>query len=95
MNATHRAGNARIAAVNYRVSYGVCVLYDPMKVKKSGSTIPITLQTCDASGRNHSAPEISLTATGVRLLATGEMGPAEDAGNANPDEAFRVQFRVR
>ena len=25
----------------------------------------------------------------MRLIASGDMGPAEDAGHANPDEAFR------
>jgi hypothetical protein len=41
------------------------------------------------NGRNHSSPNITLTARGVALIATGDTGPAEDAGNANPDQAFR------
>jgi hypothetical protein len=41
------------------------------------------------NGRNYSSANIALRALGVTLLATYDTGPAEDAGNANPDEAFR------
>ena len=89
VTATDRAGNAATATSTYRVEYGVCLLYDPTKAKKSGGTIPIKLQLCDATGRNASSPSIALAARGVKLLATGDVGPAEDAGSANPDQAFR------
>jgi hypothetical protein len=89
ISATDRAGNPTTATSRYRLQYGVCLLYDETQAKKSGSTVPIKLQLCDAGGRNYSSSDISLHARGVMLLGTDDTGPAEDAGNANPDQAFR------
>lgn len=89
VTSTDRAGNVATATSTYRVAYRVCLLYDETKAKKSGSTVPIRLQLCDVDGANYSSPDIALHARGVALLATGDTGPAEDAGNANPDQAFR------
>jgi uncharacterized repeat protein (TIGR01451 family) len=94
VTATDVAGNVATVTTNYRVSYGVCLLYDPLKVKKSGSTVPIGLQLCDVTGRNYSSANVGLSARGVQLLASGDMGPPEDAGNANPDQAFRYDAAI-
>jgi probable HAF family extracellular repeat protein len=70
-------------------TYHICPLYDPSKAVKSGSTIPIKLQLCDANGANLSSPGIILHATGVKLVSTDAPGALEDGGNANPDNNFR------
>jgi probable HAF family extracellular repeat protein len=70
-------------------TYHICLLYDPNKAVKAGSTIPIKLQLCDASGANLSSPDVVLHATGVKLVSTDAPGALEDTGNANPDNSFR------
>jgi hypothetical protein len=71
------------------VTYNVCLLYDANKAHKSGSTIPIKLRLCDASGQNVSSPQTVVTALAVVLMSNNAPGPLEDAGNANPDNNFR------
>jgi probable HAF family extracellular repeat protein len=70
-------------------TYHVCLLYDPGRPVKAGSTIAIKLQLCDANGANLSAPDIVLQAQGVQLVSTSAPGQLADAGNANPDHNFR------
>ena len=70
------------------VSYGVCLLYDPTKSHKKGSTIPIKIQLCDGA-RNLSAADVGVAALGVVLLSNSAPGTLEDSGNANPDFNFR------
>jgi hypothetical protein len=71
-------------------SYEVCPLFDQSRSFKRGSTAPIKLQLCDATGANLSSAELPLTVTGlVRRDSTATTALAEDAGNANPDSAFR------
>jgi hypothetical protein len=82
-------GNTATASTTYTSSYGLCLLYDPSKPKKSGSTMPIKLQLCDASGRNLSSSAIVVNAIRVSLVSDTISGPPEDAGNANPDGNFR------
>lgn len=89
VSASDAAGNAATLTASYRVPYAICPLYDTTKVHKSGSTVPIKLRVCDATERNYSPPGVNLNIRGVQLLGTADIGPAEDAGNANPDQAFR------
>ena len=71
------------------VGYQVCALYDQSKSHKSGSTVPIKLQLCDATGANVSAAEIVVSATGLTKQDNTASG-VEDAGSANsPDDNFR------
>jgi Tol biopolymer transport system component len=71
-------------------SYEVCPLFDVAKAHRVGSTVPIKLQLCDATGANLSSASVSLTATGlVKQDSTATTALAEDSGNANPDSAFR------
>jgi len=67
----------------------VCLLYDPDKAVKSGATIPIKLQICDASGANLSSADIAVVATSLTQVSSSISGPVEDSGNANPDFNFR------
>jgi hypothetical protein len=69
--------------------YRVCLLYDPNRAAKSGSTIPIKLQLCDSNGNDLSSSSIVVTATSITQTSTSISGQVEDAGNANPDNNFR------
>ncbi len=89
VTATDAAGNASSRSVTYTVGYGVCVLYDQTKAHRAGSTIPVKLQLCDASGANISAPGLVVTALGTVRLSDFAPGEVEDAGHANPDDNFR------
>ncbi len=84
-----QAGNPASLSHNYTVSYNVCALYDQFKVWKSGATVPVKLQLCDASGANHSSPGIVVTANQLALVGGALNLPPEDSGNANPDSNFR------
>jgi len=79
VNAEDNAGNTASQTVNYEVAYNVCLLYDPNKAAKAGSTIPIKLQLCDANNNNVSSASIAVTA----LNSPG------DSGKANPGDMFR------
>jgi hypothetical protein len=68
--------------------YDLCLLYDPAKLHKSGSTVPIKLQLCDDGG-NVSSSSIALHAVSVQKVGDAGSGTPEDSGNANPDADFR------
>jgi predicted GH43/DUF377 family glycosyl hydrolase len=87
--ATDAAGNRSTVSVGYTVGYQTCLLYDPSKAHKSGSTVPIKLQLCDASGGNVSSAAVGLTATGVARASTDAPGILDDSGNSSPDLSFR------
>jgi hypothetical protein len=89
VQATDAVLNQASRTVSYDVAYNVCLLYDPTKVKKAGSTVPIKLQACDAAGANLSRPDIAVVATSVLMVSTNTSGVPDDAGNANPDGNFR------
>jgi hypothetical protein len=69
--------------------FQICLLYDPLVAKKSGTAYPIKLQLCDANGHNLSSPSIAVHATSVSQASTNAPGPLDDTGNANPDFDFR------
>jgi hypothetical protein len=71
------------------VGYGVCLLYDPAKVKRVGSTVPVKFQLCDASRTNLSRPDLAVTAFEVRPVSSAVVGVLDDSGSANPDFGFR------
>jgi beta-propeller repeat-containing protein len=89
VSASDLVGNAASLQVPYAVTYDVCALYDATKAYKGGSTIPIRLRLCDASGRNVSSPEIVVVAQNLSLVSTATSALVMDAGNANPDDRFR------
>lgn len=86
---TDAVGNVAQISVAYSVAYGVCALYDAGQARKSGSTIPIRIQLCDAGGNNVSAAGVRVTATGVTKVSAVADGEVVDSGNANPDDNFR------
>ncbi|MCA1643590.1 MAG: hypothetical protein LC785_16970, partial [Acidobacteria bacterium] len=89
VTATDRAGNTSSRSVSYTVSYNVCLLYDPAKANRSGSTVPVKLRLCDAGGNNLSSPGVVVHAVGVTRLSDSTSLEVVDAGNANPDFDFR------
>ena len=84
-------GTADYDYVSATPARSVCLLYDPTKAAKGGSTIPIKLQLCSTSGVNLSSPDIALHATGVSVASSTIAGPVQDSGNANPDADFRYE----
>ncbi len=89
VNATDNVGNASSQKVSYNVGYGVCLLYDPTHAAKSGSTIPIKFQLCDAARSDVSSSAVVVTAINVVMLSTNASSTVIDSGNANPDNNFR------
>lgn len=76
-------------------AHSVTPLFDQLRSYKLGSVVPIRLQVFDANGNNISSPDLVLTVTG--LVQTGsEASPllADDAGNSNPDNAFRYSAEL-
>jgi hypothetical protein len=71
------------------ISYNVCPQYDQSLPKKLGSTIPIKLQLCDASGLAQSASNIVVHATALEVVGNPNDVTPDDSGNANPDNDFR------
>lgn len=72
------------------VGYAVCLLYDPTRMARSGSTIPIRLRLCDSSGINLSAEGVHVTATHISPAGDpGTIIPVQDAGRSNPGGLFR------
>ena len=89
VSAGDNAGNTASRSVSYTVAYNICVLYDQSKSHKRGSTVPIKLQLCDASGANKSAASIIVHATGLRKVDNSASSTLDDPSNANPDNDFR------
>jgi hypothetical protein len=74
----------------------VDALFDQTRSHKLGSVVPIRLQVLDGQGNNISSPSLVLTATGiVQKDSTADPLVAEDAGNANPDSAFRYDDALK
>jgi len=95
VSAMDNAGNTASLTHNYAVSYNVCALYDQFKVWKSGATVPVKLQLCDADGANQFAPGILVTANQLSLVGGALDLPPEDSGNANPDSNFRYDAALQ
>lgn len=87
-------GTADVFALTFHIAsgpaYKICPLFDQAKSHRLGSVVPIRLRLCDADGANLSSASLTLTATGlVKKDPSASTAVVEDAGNANPDSAFR------
>jgi HYR domain-containing protein len=80
--------NTSTGSFTMTVLYNICPLYT-VTAKKSGSTYPIKVQLCTASGANLSSSGIPVHVTGAAMISTGIDAPVADSGNANPDMDFR------
>ena len=89
VSATDAVGNSSTQSVSYNVAFGACLLYDTTHAAKSGSTIPIKFELCDAAGNDVSSSAITVTALQIVMVSTGVTDTIIDAGNANPDNNFR------
>jgi len=89
VNASDAVSNTSAQSVNYNVGYGACLLYDTTHAAKSGSTIPIKFQLCDAAGNDASSSAIVVTALQVVMVSASASFTVMDSGNANPDSNFR------
>ena len=72
-------------------AYGLCLLYDPNKAAKSGSTIPVKLQLCTPGGANLSSSSISLHATAIVKISSANPNGVPDSGSVSPDNDFRFE----
>jgi len=81
VNATDNVGNPSSLAVNYNVTYNICLKYDPTKAAPAGATVSIRLQLCDANNVNLSSKSITVTA--VSVTPTGTL-----SSNSNPGNVF-------
>jgi hypothetical protein len=83
-------GNAnQIVKAHIGPRYNVCLLYDPTRAVRAGSTVPMKLQLCNISGDDLSSSSITVHAISVTQTSTSISGPVQDSGNANPDNDFR------
>jgi hypothetical protein len=89
VTASDRAGNVTTRSVGYTVVYGACLLYDPARAARAGSTIPIRFQLCDGGGQNVSNAATTVTAVQVVKISDSSTSEVADAGDANPDSNFR------
>ena len=90
VNATDNAGNTSSKTNNYTVRYAICLLYDPLKSHKAGSTVPIKLFLCDANGNDVSSSSIVVQATALTKVDNSASGVLDDSGAANsPENNFR------
>lgn len=71
------------------VTYAICLLYDPTRAVKSGAAYPIKIKLCEVDGTNASSAGVTVTAVGVELVSTSEVGEVMATGDANPDNNFR------
>lgn len=87
-----------LASPNYDISYAagtltitnnICVQFDQTKAARLGSTIPIKLDVCTASGIGSSSPLVVLKTTDLRKVSGTASADVQDAGEANPDSDFR------
>jgi hypothetical protein len=84
---TEHFGN-KIVKVTLAPLFSTCLLYDPNKAAKSGSTVAIKLHLC-GGGNNLSSSSIIVHAVSITQTSSSTSGPVEDSGNANPDNDFR------
>jgi hypothetical protein len=89
VTASDRAGNVTTRSVGYTVVYGACLLYDPARAARAGSTIPIRFQLCNGAGQNVSNAATTVTAIQVLKISDSSTSEVADAGDANPDSNFR------
>jgi probable HAF family extracellular repeat protein len=81
--------NGTIRGFLLKPARAVCLLYDAEKTHKSGSTVPIKIQLCDANGVNLSSPQVQVTADMVIRVSDDTEGVPDAAGTSNPDSNFR------
>jgi hypothetical protein len=82
-------GNRTSLGVPYAVRYDVCPLYDQNRAVKTGATVPIRLELCDAAGNDVSSAGVTVTTTDPSLVSGTAAGALDVGSTANPDGDFR------
>jgi hypothetical protein len=70
-----------------------CLQYDPLKAHQRGSTIPLKIQLCDATGAPATSPAIIVAVEIRRADGTSPM-PASAPGNSHPNGVFKLNSGV-
>ena len=83
VNATDHVANASALSVGYKVTYRICLQYDPNQ-PMSGRGLNISLQLCDYNSHNVSQQSIVVTA----LAVDGQPAKAIPLGSVNPGNRF-------
>lgn len=83
VNTADKLGNATSQSTSYKVTYKICLQYDPTKAS-GGRAYVFTVQICDYNNVNMSTLGIQLKATGVDGIAA----EAKPLGNLNPGNIF-------
>jgi hypothetical protein len=82
--------NGSAGSKTFTITYKICLLYDPTKSYKQGSTAPLKFFLCNASGADVSSSSIVVQATSLTKVDNSAAGILEDSGYANsPDNNFR------
>jgi alpha-tubulin suppressor-like RCC1 family protein len=89
VQASDNAGNTVSQSVMYTVAYNICALYDQSKSHKLGSTVPIKLQLCDASGSNMSSSSVAVHSSGLKKVDSTASTDLDPTSAPNPDSDFR------
>jgi uncharacterized delta-60 repeat protein len=89
VTAADLAGNSASKTLTYTVSYNVCPVFDQTKAYRSGSTVPVRLMLCDATGFNVSSSSVTVTTLGAVSLSDYTPGEMVDGDQADPENDFR------
>jgi len=81
VSATDNVLNPSSLAVSYKVTYKICLQYDPTKAVPAGATVSIRFQLCDANNVNLSSKGITVTA--ISVTPSGTL-----SSNSNPGNVF-------
>jgi hypothetical protein len=83
VNTADKLGNAAAPSTSYRVTYKICLQYDPTQAS-GGRAYQILVLICDYNDVNQSTMSIHLTATAV----DGNPALLHSLGNLNPGNVF-------
>jgi CSLREA domain-containing protein len=96
VTAKDAVGNTTTASSTYTVvapAYNVCLLYNPSKPAKVGSTFPVKLQLCNAAGQNVSSADIVLVGDSV-TDSSGHRFPLQPNFSGNSNDGFLFRFTI-
>jgi hypothetical protein len=77
------------------VRYNIRKLYDETRAVRAGATVPLKLQLVGTQGENLSSADVAVTALALTKVSAAATATIQDAGNANPDSAFRFNASLQ
>jgi hypothetical protein len=81
--------NGRLTVTEQQQQTRICLQYDPLKAHQRGSTIPLKITLCDATGAPL-VPPATIVAIEVRRADGTSPMPASAPGNSHPNGIFRL-----